>query len=79
MTTLTLDGPRVAEIGSQRPAGPTPAVAVSMEALVKGAWGRLTAHGVASCPVCQGPMLPTLAAGSAGVSGHCADCGAELA
>ena len=79
MTTLTLDGPRVAELGSQPPAGSRPISTVSMEAVVKGAWGRLRAHGVASCPVCAGPMLPTLAAGSVGVIGHCADCGAELA
>ena len=79
MTTLVLDGPRVAEAESHRAAVPSPAATLSLEALVTRTWTRVRAHGVATCPVCAGPMLPTLAAGSVGIVGHCADCGAELA
>jgi hypothetical protein len=50
----------------------------TLDDLLTGTWGRLTAGVATSCPVCEGELAPRWSAGSGIVGGRCTDCGSEL-
>jgi hypothetical protein len=50
----------------------------TLDDLLTGTWGRLTAGVATACPVCEGELAPRWSAGSGIVGGRCVDCGSEL-
>jgi hypothetical protein len=43
-----------------------------------GAWEDLIAHRTATCPICDGAMVPRYGSGPSAVGGRCGECRAEL-
>ena len=50
----------------------------TLEDVLSGAWEELSAHRAATCPVCDGAMVPRYGSGPFAVGGRCRDCGTEL-
>jgi hypothetical protein len=51
----------------------------TLDERVSGAWEGLTAgSSSATCPVCEGELVPRWSAGAGVVGGRCRDCGSEL-
>ena len=51
----------------------------TLEDVLSGAWEDLIAHRTATCPVCDGAMVPRYGSGPSAVGGRCASCATELA
>ena len=61
--------------------GPPPAAPLggaTLDAVIVGAWAKLSAQRTADCPACGGTMHPRYGSGSWPVGGRCADCGSML-
>ena len=50
-----------------------------LDEVLVGVWEGLTAHRVAQCPVCGGPMHPEYGAHARPIGGRCEGCGSTLA
>ena len=50
----------------------------TLEDVLSGAWEDLVAHRTATCPICDGAMVPRYGSVPFAVGGRCRDCGAEL-
>ncbi len=50
----------------------------TLEDLVLGAWEELAVAHTASCPLCDGPLLPRFGAGARPVGSRCGSCASEL-
>ena len=61
-----------------RPERTCPREGRTLEDVLSGAWEELSAHGTATCPVCDGAMVPRYGSGPFAVGGRCEDCGSEL-
>jgi hypothetical protein len=46
----------------------------TLEDLLSGAWEDLSAHRTATCPICDGAMVPRFGSGPSAVGGRCRDC-----
>jgi hypothetical protein len=46
----------------------------TLEDLLSGAWEDLSAHRTATCPICDGAMVPRYGSGPSAVGGRCRDC-----
>ena len=50
----------------------------TLEDVLSGAWEDLTAHRAATCPICDGAMVPRYGSGPSAVGGRCGECRTEL-
>ena len=50
----------------------------TLEDVLCGAWEDVTAHRIATCPICDGAMEPRYGAGPSAVGGRCRSCRTEL-
>ena len=50
----------------------------TLEDVLSGAWEDLIAHHTATCPICDGAMVPRYGSGPSVVGGRCGECRAEL-
>jgi hypothetical protein len=50
----------------------------TLEDVLSGAWEDLGAHRTATCPICDGAMVPRYGSGPSAVGGRCTSCRAEL-
>ena len=50
----------------------------TLEDMISGAWEELSAHRAATCPICDGVMVPRYGSGPFAVGGRCSDCRTEL-
>lgn len=46
--------------------------------VLSGAWEDLTAHRIATCPICDGAMEPRYGSGPSAVGGRCRTCRSEM-
>ena len=69
MATLALDIPERSTVE----ASPT------LDDLIVGAWSTLAVGHAASCPICDGDLVPRYGSGPHPVGGACRSCGSELA
>ena len=72
MAVMTLERDTVAQLWREEGGGPT------LDDVLSGAWEGLAAASAATCPVCEGEMVPRWSAGAGVVGGRCRDCGSEL-
>jgi hypothetical protein len=50
----------------------------TLEDVLSGVWEDLIAHRTATCPICDGAMVPRYGSGPSAVGGRCGECRAEL-
>ena len=50
----------------------------TLEDVLSRAWEDLVAHRTATCPVCDGAMVPRYGSGPSAVGGRCGACRTEL-
>ncbi len=72
MATVDLERPYAALSKLIPREGPT------LEDVLSGAWEDLVAHRTATCPICDGTLVPRYGSGPSAVGGRCGDCGSEL-
>jgi len=72
MVVIELERPAASHIQ------PCPRESRTLEDVLSGAWEELSAHRAATCPVCDGAMVPRYGSGPFAVGGRCRDCGTEL-
>jgi hypothetical protein len=56
----------------------TPREGPTLEDVLCGAWEDLIAHRAATCPICDGTMVPRYGSGASAVGGRCGACRTEL-
>jgi hypothetical protein len=56
----------------------TPREGPTLEDVLSGAWEDLIAHRTATCPICDGAMVPRYGSGPSAVGGRCGECRTEL-
>jgi len=69
VTTLTFAPPSLFDAVGGEP---------TLDELLVGVWEGLTAHAVASCPVCGGEMEPEYAVHALPIGGRCRGCGSTI-
>jgi len=70
MATLALDRPSLLSA--------SPRESRTLEDVISGAWEELSAHRAATCPICDGAIVPRYGSGPSAVGGKCRDCRTEL-
>ena len=57
---------------------PSPREGRTLEDVISGAWEELSAHRAATCPICDGVIVPRYGSGPSAVGGRCRSCRTEL-
>jgi len=70
MATIQLERPEVL------PASPRESR--TLEDVISGVWEELSAHRAATCPICDGVVVPRYGSGPSAVGGRCRSCRSEL-